>query len=167
MYNQTDVERAITAILNHTIKPYLPYEFTCEGMLQRVNVLIEKQDFCSPAINWPPLSALQVVRAEAGTSCKQACRRAGTICEPTFFAYLNNATTLVNHNISCRTSEFSDSHIVFPAYNPTSEHCLFQLDPLLYSCVRSDQSLNRICPCRDYIKDQVALCNTCIVTNDG
>lgn len=25
------------------IEPYLPYEFTCEGMLQRVNILIEKQ----------------------------------------------------------------------------------------------------------------------------
>ncbi|CAJ1078832.1 alpha-1%2C6-mannosylglycoprotein 6-beta-N-acetylglucosaminyltransferase A-like [Xyrichtys novacula] len=43
MQNSTDVERALTAILNQTIKPYLPYEFTCEGMLQRVNVLIEKQ----------------------------------------------------------------------------------------------------------------------------
>lgn len=33
------------------IEPYIPYEFTCEGMLQRVNVLIEKQVggmfFCS------------------------------------------------------------------------------------------------------------------------
>lgn len=25
------------------IEPYLPYEFTCEGMLQRVNTLIENQ----------------------------------------------------------------------------------------------------------------------------
>lgn len=25
------------------IEPYIPYEFTCEGMLQRLNVLIEKQ----------------------------------------------------------------------------------------------------------------------------
>lgn len=25
------------------IEPYIPYEFTCEGMLQRVNVLVEKQ----------------------------------------------------------------------------------------------------------------------------
>lgn len=25
------------------IEPYIPYEFTCEGMLQRVNILIEKQ----------------------------------------------------------------------------------------------------------------------------
>lgn len=25
------------------IEPYIPYEFTCEGMLQRLNILIEKQ----------------------------------------------------------------------------------------------------------------------------
>lgn len=25
------------------IEPYLPYEFTCEGMLQRVNAFIENQ----------------------------------------------------------------------------------------------------------------------------
>lgn len=25
------------------IDPYLPYEFTCEGMLQRMNAFIEKQ----------------------------------------------------------------------------------------------------------------------------
>uniref|UniRef100_A0A147AI28 alpha-1,6-mannosyl-glycoprotein 6-beta-N-acetylglucosaminyltransferase n=1 Tax=Fundulus heteroclitus TaxID=8078 RepID=A0A147AI28_FUNHE len=162
MDNQTDVERAITAILNLTIKPYLPYEFTCEGMLQRLNALIEKQDFCSPTMSWPPLSALQVVRAEAGTSCKQACRQAGLICQPTFFAYLNNAHNLASHNIACQTSEFSDRQVVFPAYNSTSNHCLFQLDPLLYSCVRSDPSLCRVCPCRDYLKDQVALCKACI-----
>ncbi|XP_027878942.1 alpha-1,6-mannosylglycoprotein 6-beta-N-acetylglucosaminyltransferase A-like isoform X1 [Xiphophorus couchianus] len=162
MDNQTDVERTITAILNRTIKPYLPYEFTCEGMLQRVNVLIEKQDLCSPAMIWPPLSSLQVVKAEAGTSCKQACWRAGLICEPAFFPYLNNANNLASHNIACQTSEFSDGHLVFPAYDSTEEHCLFQSDSLLYSCVRSEQSLNRICPCRDYIKDQVALCKACL-----
>lgn len=77
MHNFTDVERALSAILNQSvsmnkwcqiylfpkehsgntesisvivvfaytfqIEPYLPYEFTCEGMLQRVNILIEKQ----------------------------------------------------------------------------------------------------------------------------
>uniref|UniRef100_A0A4W6G8U5 alpha-1,6-mannosyl-glycoprotein 6-beta-N-acetylglucosaminyltransferase n=1 Tax=Lates calcarifer TaxID=8187 RepID=A0A4W6G8U5_LATCA len=140
MHNKTDVERALTAILNQSIEPYLPYEFTCEGMLQRVNILIEKQDFCSSTGGWPLLSALQVVRAEDGTSCKQACQTAGLICEP----------------------EVSDRLVVLPAYNTTSKHCLFQSDPLLFSCVRSHKSLIRICPCRDYIKDQIALCRECI-----
>ncbi|XP_037542259.1 alpha-1,6-mannosylglycoprotein 6-beta-N-acetylglucosaminyltransferase A [Nematolebias whitei] len=162
MYNQTDVQRTITAILNHSIEPYLPYEFTCEGMLQRVNVLIEKQDLCSAAQSWPPLSVLQVVTAEAGVSCKRACQRAGLICEPAFFSHLNNAENLASHGIECQTSETSSDYIVLPAYNSGSKRCLFQSDHLLFSCVRSDPSLTRICPCRDYIKDQIALCKTCV-----
>ncbi|XP_068592783.1 alpha-1,6-mannosylglycoprotein 6-beta-N-acetylglucosaminyltransferase A-like [Cebidichthys violaceus] len=162
MHNSTDVERALTAILNQTIEPHLPYEFSCEGMLQRVNILIEKQDFCNKTGSWPPLSALQVVKAEAETSCKQACQQAGLICEPAFFPILNNAKNLAIHSVDCQTSELSDSRLVFPAYNSSSKHCVFQSDPLLFSCVRSDRSLIRICPCRDYIKEQIALCKACI-----
>lgn len=70
MDNSTDVERVVKSIINQTvsmflksstesqdstgslhspsvspfqIEPYVPYEFTCEGMLQRVNVLVERQ----------------------------------------------------------------------------------------------------------------------------
>ncbi|XP_040004991.1 alpha-1,6-mannosylglycoprotein 6-beta-N-acetylglucosaminyltransferase A-like [Xiphias gladius] len=162
MYNKTDVENALTAILKQNIEPYLPFELTCEGMLQRVNILIEKQDFCSSTGSWPPLSALQVLKAEAGTSCKQACQRVGLICEPAFFPYLNSSKNLANYSVDCQTSEVSDSHVVLPAYNHSRKHCLFQSDPLLFSCVRSTQSLIRICPCRDYIKDQIALCRACV-----
>ncbi|XP_074551428.1 alpha-1,6-mannosylglycoprotein 6-beta-N-acetylglucosaminyltransferase A-like [Halichoeres trimaculatus] len=164
MHNSSDVERVITAILNQSIEPYLPFEFTCEGMLQRVNVLLEKQEFCSRTKSWPPLSVLQVVQAEAGTSCKQACRDKGLICEPAFFPHLNSDTHLSDYNIRCQTSESSDSSLVFPAYTyqNSSKQCLFQSDPLLFSCVRSDQSLIRVCPCRDYIKDQTAICKKCV-----
>ncbi|XP_029385713.1 alpha-1,6-mannosylglycoprotein 6-beta-N-acetylglucosaminyltransferase A-like isoform X2 [Echeneis naucrates] len=162
MFNKTDVERALTAILNQNIEPYLPYEFSCEGMLQRVSVLIEKQDFCSNTVSWPPMSALQVVQAEPGTSCKQACHRRGLICEPAFFSHLNNTRNLLNYSVDCQTSEVSNSSLVLPAFNHTTRHCVLQSDPLLFSCVRSSQSLTRICPCRDYIKDQIALCKTCI-----
>ncbi|XP_035813863.2 alpha-1,6-mannosylglycoprotein 6-beta-N-acetylglucosaminyltransferase A-like isoform X3 [Amphiprion ocellaris] len=162
IHNETEVERALTAILNQTIEPYLPYEFSCEGMLQRVNTLVEKQDLCSSTRSWPPLSALQVVKAEAGTSCKKACQRMGLICEPAFFPNLNSVKNLAKYSVDCQTSEFSDGHLVYPAYLNSSKHCVFQSDPLLFSCVRSDQSLIRICPCRDYIKDQIALCKACI-----
>ncbi|XP_036966646.1 alpha-1,6-mannosylglycoprotein 6-beta-N-acetylglucosaminyltransferase A-like isoform X2 [Acanthopagrus latus] len=161
MQNSTDVERALSVILNQTIEPYLPYEFTCEGMLQRVNTLTEKQDFCNNTETWPPLSALQVVKAEVNTSCKQACQEKGLICEPAFFPHLNSVDNLANYSVYCRSSELSDSRLVFPAYS-SSEHCVFQSDPLLFSCVRSEESLIRICPCRDYIKDQIALCKACI-----
>lgn len=66
-----------------------------------------------------------------------------------------------SYSVGCQTSELSDSRLVFPAYN-SSEHCVFQSDPLLFSCVRSEESLIRICPCRDYIKDQIALCKACV-----
>ncbi|XP_068186395.1 alpha-1,6-mannosylglycoprotein 6-beta-N-acetylglucosaminyltransferase A-like [Antennarius striatus] len=162
MHNLTDVERALTAILNQTIEPYIPYEFTCEGMLQRVNILIEKQDFCYNMGGWPPLRALQVVKAEINTSCKQACQNKGLICEPTFFPHLNNARQFASYGVRCETSELSNLYLVPPAYNKKNNHCLFQSDALLFSCVRSHESFARICPCRDYIKDQIALCKACV-----
>ncbi|RXN12469.1 Alpha-1,6-mannosylglyco 6-beta-N-acetylglucosaminyltransferase A-like protein [Labeo rohita] len=78
-----EVENAIKAILSQKIEPYLPYEFTCEGMLQRVNAFIENQ------VMWPPLSAMQVKFAPAGKSCKQVCQEEQLICEPSFFQHLN------------------------------------------------------------------------------
>ncbi|MED6275755.1 hypothetical protein CHARACLAT_029683, partial [Characodon lateralis] len=30
------------------VEPYLPYEYTCEGMLERVHAYIQNQDFCVP-----------------------------------------------------------------------------------------------------------------------
>ncbi|XP_045898510.1 alpha-1,6-mannosylglycoprotein 6-beta-N-acetylglucosaminyltransferase B-like [Micropterus dolomieu] len=30
------------------VEPYLPYEYTCEGMLERVHSYIQHQDFCAP-----------------------------------------------------------------------------------------------------------------------
>ncbi|KAM9346889.1 alpha-1,6-mannosylglycoprotein 6-beta-N-acetylglucosaminyltransferase A-like [Symphorus nematophorus] len=160
--NSTDVERALNTIFNQSIEPYLPYEFSCEGMLQRVNVLIENQDFCHSTSSWPPRSALQVVKAEVNTSCKKACQAQGLICEPAFFPHLNSAENLASYGVDCQTSELSDSDLVFPAYSSSFKHCVFQSDPLLFSCVRSHQTLTRVCPCRDYIKDQIALCKACV-----
>ncbi|KAM4608651.1 alpha-1,6-mannosylglycoprotein 6-beta-N-acetylglucosaminyltransferase A-like [Polymixia lowei] len=164
MDNPADVQRAISAILKQTIEPYLPYEFTCEGMLQRVNTFIEKQDFCHGPVNWPPLSALQVVMAKTSTSCKQECQEAGLICEPAFFPHLNSAEDLAKYGVHCLSSNTYDGYLTLPAYNNRTNHCLFQSDPLLFSCVRSDPDLSliRICPCRDYIKDQIALCKACV-----
>ncbi|XP_068602656.1 alpha-1,6-mannosylglycoprotein 6-beta-N-acetylglucosaminyltransferase A-like [Brachionichthys hirsutus] len=162
IHNLTEVERALTAILTQTIEPYVPYEFTSEGMLQRVNILIEKQDFCHNTRSWPPLRALQVVKAEINTSCKQACQNKGLICEPAFFSHLNNARQVASYGVKCETSELSAHYLVLPAYSVKDQHCLFQSDALLFSCVRSHESLTRICPCRDYIKEQIALCKACV-----
>lgn len=56
--------------------------------------LFSSQDFCSNTTSWPPLSALQVVRADVTSSCKTACQKQGLICEPAFFPHLNSAQSL-------------------------------------------------------------------------
>uniref|UniRef100_UPI004038F13A alpha-1,6-mannosylglycoprotein 6-beta-N-acetylglucosaminyltransferase A-like n=1 Tax=Callospermophilus lateralis TaxID=76772 RepID=UPI004038F13A len=97
--NQEEVEDAVKAILNQKIEPYMPYEFTCEGMLQRINAFIEKQDFCHGQVMWPPLSALQVKLAEPGQSCKQVCQENQLICEPSFFKHLNKDKDLLKYEM--------------------------------------------------------------------
>ncbi|KAJ8253273.1 hypothetical protein GJAV_G00210990 [Gymnothorax javanicus] len=159
--NAAEVDRAVRSILSQKIEPYLPYEFTCEGMLQRVNAFIENQDFCHGQVMWPPLSALQVKVAEPGRSCKQVCQEAHLICEPSFFQHLNKDKALARFGIECRTVE-SASDTVVPAFSKTRGHCVFQSDLLLFSCAGAHQSLKRVCPCRDYMKGQVALCKGCL-----
>uniref|UniRef100_A0A671SC30 alpha-1,6-mannosyl-glycoprotein 6-beta-N-acetylglucosaminyltransferase n=1 Tax=Sinocyclocheilus anshuiensis TaxID=1608454 RepID=A0A671SC30_9TELE len=156
-----EVENAIKAILSQKIEPYLPYEFTCEGMLQRVNAFIKNQDFCHGQVMWPPLSAMQVKLAPAGKSCKQVCQEQQLICEPSFFQHLNKDKDLFRYGVECKTVE-STSDIVVPAFSESVRHCVFQSDLLLFSCAGAHQSLTRICPCRDYMKGQVALCKDCL-----
>ncbi|KAG7467320.1 hypothetical protein MATL_G00152110 [Megalops atlanticus] len=159
--NAAEVDRAVRSILSQKIEPYLPYEFTCEGMLQRVNAFIENQDFCHGQVMWPPLSALQVKLAEPGKSCKQVCQEAQLICEPSFFQHLNKDKDLARFGVECQTAE-SSSDTVVPAYSEARKHCIFQSDLLLFSCAGAHPSLKRVCPCRDYMKGQVALCKDCL-----
>ncbi|XP_023677419.1 alpha-1,6-mannosylglycoprotein 6-beta-N-acetylglucosaminyltransferase A [Paramormyrops kingsleyae] len=156
-----EVEQAIRSILSQKIEPYLPYEFTCEGMLQRVNAFIENQDFCHGQVMWPPLSALQVRLARPGKSCKQVCQEEQLICEPSFFQHLNKDQALARFGVDCQTAESSSDTLV-PAYSESRKHCIFQADLLLFSCAGAHPSLKRICPCRDYRKGQVALCHDCL-----
>ncbi|XP_064827067.1 alpha-1,6-mannosylglycoprotein 6-beta-N-acetylglucosaminyltransferase A-like isoform X1 [Oncorhynchus masou masou] len=159
--NPAEVERAIRSILSQKIEPYLPYEFTCEGMLQRVNAFIENQDFCHGQVMWPPLSALQVKLAEPGCSCKKVCQEEQLICEPSFFQHLNKDKDLARFGMDCQTVESSGDTVV-PAYSDARHHCVFQSDLLLFSCTGAHPSLKRVCPCRDYMKGQVALCKGCL-----
>ncbi|CAH7195269.1 Mgat5 [Phodopus roborovskii] len=143
------------------IEPYMPYEFTCEGLLQRINAFIEKQDFCHGQVMWPPLSALQVKLAEPGQSCKQVCQESQLICEPSFFQHLNKEKDLLKYKVTCQSSELYKD-ILVPSFYPKSKHCVFQGDLLLFSCAGAHPTHQRICPCRDFIKGQVALCKDCL-----
>ncbi|MEE6489065.1 hypothetical protein FKM82_015473 [Ascaphus truei] len=156
-----EVEKAVKAILNQKNEPYLPYEFTCEGMLQRVNAFIEKQDFCHGQVMWPPLGALQVKFAEPGKSCKQVCQENQLVCEPSYFQHLNKDKDLAKFGIQCQSTEMAND-IVVPSINEKGKHCILQGDLLLFSCAGSHSNHKRICPCRDYMKGQVALCKDCL-----
>ncbi|XP_040291758.1 alpha-1,6-mannosylglycoprotein 6-beta-N-acetylglucosaminyltransferase B [Bufo bufo] len=61
-YNDTkEFEAAIKVIMRSKIEPYLPYEFTSEGMLQRLHAYIQHQEFCSPPLPFPiPINTSQV-----------------------------------------------------------------------------------------------------------
>lgn len=67
----------------------------------------------------------------------------------------------VRFGVDCQTVESSTDTVV-PAYSDTHRHCIFQSDLLLFSCAGAHQSLRRVCPCRDYMKGQVALCKDCL-----
>uniref|UniRef100_H3ANT0 alpha-1,6-mannosyl-glycoprotein 6-beta-N-acetylglucosaminyltransferase n=1 Tax=Latimeria chalumnae TaxID=7897 RepID=H3ANT0_LATCH len=49
--NSLEFETAVKTILKTKVKPYIPYEYTCEGMLERVHAYIQHQDFCIPALS--------------------------------------------------------------------------------------------------------------------
>ncbi len=56
---------------------YLPYEFTYEGMLERVIVYLENQDFCTTYHHWPPNDTISIKISNEDESCKDACYREG------------------------------------------------------------------------------------------
>lgn len=65
------------------------------------------------------------------------------------------------YNIQCHTAE-SANDILVPSFDEKRKHCVFQGDLLLFSCAGSHLNHKRICPCRDYLKGQVALCKDCL-----
>ncbi|NXX31298.1 MGT5B acetylglucosaminyltransferase, partial [Nicator chloris] len=93
--NSEEFEAAIKTIMRTQVDPYLPYEYTCEGMLERIHAYIQHQvgeNPCPPwgtISAWPPVASLQVWVSEPQHTCTETCRRHGLVCEPTFFRFLN------------------------------------------------------------------------------
>uniref|UniRef100_A0A672F3Y6 alpha-1,6-mannosyl-glycoprotein 6-beta-N-acetylglucosaminyltransferase n=1 Tax=Salarias fasciatus TaxID=181472 RepID=A0A672F3Y6_SALFA len=121
-----------------TVEPFLPYEYTCEGMLERVHAYIQNQ---------------VSVQTTAGGSCVDACQSAGLICEPALYRFINIK--------ECEGVESEINHL-FPAFSAKHAECGLQQDPLLFSCAGSSVKYRRLCPCRDYRVGQVALCRDCL-----
>ncbi|XP_055006293.1 alpha-1,6-mannosylglycoprotein 6-beta-N-acetylglucosaminyltransferase B-like [Boleophthalmus pectinirostris] len=159
--NRTEIQQAVKGILRTEVQPFTPREFTCEGMLERLQAYITHQNFCSKSLpTWPPRSVLRVLLSPLGASCADVCRHSSLTCEPALFYYLNSAAAFTSLELNCSSVEAEVSHL-FPAYSPWGQQCHLQVEPLLFSCAGSDPSFRRLCPCREYTPGQVALCPGC------
>lgn len=157
---------------------YIPREFSAKGMLERLSVQVEKQQFCLKVpyassrdeklrqLWWPPLRALRVLAApEPGPySCNDVCDGAGLICEPSFFPVLNRkeAFEVPAVGFSCETVKYPiSSELDYPAYDRSSKTCYLQTNDIRFSCAGNYMGMQRLCPCRDFVKGQIALCKDC------
>ena len=60
------------------LEPYIPYEFTTEGYLERLSVYVQNQDFCHcSGRRWPPISAMITHLGAPGQSCTEVCQQKG------------------------------------------------------------------------------------------
>ena len=135
---------------------------SCKQACQRKGMLLSFSATC-----------LQVTR------CVVKCRdllytdvlhTSGRICEPVHFPRLNTAEALENYiqkaditpNKKICLEVVKNPDIYYPAYEPASLKCILQDQSMLYSCVGNSDQLRRICPCRDFIPGQTALCSSCL-----
>ncbi|KAK6725501.1 hypothetical protein RB195_004059 [Necator americanus] len=138
---------AITTALKEKPKPFVPEEFTPEGMLVRVNMLVVR-DLCSKKSVWPPATSLQPVLGAPELSCEKGCESAGLVCEPSFFPLVNSASVL-ERLVGCTEDRLENSTAPFAPYG-----CSLQSSSLMFSCASrppSGSAIKRICPCRDYL----------------
>ncbi|XP_074645665.1 alpha-1,6-mannosylglycoprotein 6-beta-N-acetylglucosaminyltransferase A-like [Tubulanus polymorphus] len=161
--NAAEVRKAVEKALQCSKgESFLPYEFTEEGMLQRINSFINNQNFCdSNSPLWPPQRDVNIYLAIEGVSCKDTCSAKGLICEPTHFKRINSAAYLAQLGIHCQRKNRMEG-LIYPAIDRRSQMCTFQSQELLFSCVGSTENYARICPCRNYMKGQTALCHRCL-----
>ena len=85
---------------------------------------------------------------------------ADLICEPSHFLETNAHTVLISHGASCAANK-TLTDIFYPALDTKTNDCILQQEELLFSCVGKQDNLRRLCPCRNYIKGQIALCVGC------
>nr|XP_039272953.1 alpha-1,6-mannosylglycoprotein 6-beta-N-acetylglucosaminyltransferase A-like [Styela clava] len=126
---------------------------------------------------WPPKSSLRIKMSSDGESCASVCSRYNLTCERAFFPLINNDVQLNSIKQKCtvfetlpgylqndkrRTPIFANEVCHAPSYDSSTGICFIQSDPLLFSCAcEQNKSVMRLCPCRTYAHEQVALCNGC------
>ncbi|KAK7939687.1 hypothetical protein WMY93_003013 [Mugilogobius chulae] len=179
--NWTTFNETIREIMELNVEPYVPHEYTCEGMLERVHAYIHNQDFCSPQkpfpsdadsrSSWPGDPPAPFVCCPTPALCRGRClahlrSRPGPahgsqgpgigykplLCEDVPAGRLK---------FPCEGVETEMNHLL-PAFLVEHKECYLQQDPLLFSCAGSSPKHRRLCPCRDYRRGQVALCADCL-----
>ncbi|KAK3735088.1 hypothetical protein QZH41_011256 [Actinostola sp. cb2023] len=160
--NNNDVDAVMQKIMvSEPVQPYLPFEFTHQGMLERLHEFIQRQDVCE-GIHWPPANVVKPVRGQTTKSCKETCHENGMVCEPQLFREVNTVEQLTRAGYPCNITRSEEMpSLIAPGYRIEPPVCLIQAQSLLYSCTASSPSTKRLCPCREFKIGQVALCKTC------
>jgi len=153
VFNQEQLRNAFKKAMSYKVQAYLPIEFSFEGMLERVDVLLTKHNFCAMHPTYPPWMSSKIIIAKGGESCQDACQEHGLICERSFFRRLNVEHTVANFT-ECRRPV---PNVAAP-YAPGK--CVLQKDTSLFSCAsHASSDIYRICPCRTFKKGQIVLCD--------
>ncbi|MEQ2236781.1 hypothetical protein ILYODFUR_016234 [Ilyodon furcidens] len=63
--------------------------------------------------------------------------------------------------VQCEVVDSEINHIL-PAFSVMRQECSLQREPLLFSCAGHSPKYRRLCPCRDFLRGQVALCRDCL-----
>lgn len=162
------VEEALKDMDDKVSEPYLPYEFTFQGMMERLYMFTKHHDFCSSRlgdqsnVTWPPMSARMVFKGEKDEACDEVCSKHDLVCEPAFFPSLNDVSLLGHCDSSLGSASIIAPAVKVDTKNPGRKECISQTNALLYSCTAKSPSAERLCPCRSYVRGQTALCKGCL-----
>uniref|UniRef100_A0A0V0J159 alpha-1,6-mannosyl-glycoprotein 6-beta-N-acetylglucosaminyltransferase n=1 Tax=Schistocephalus solidus TaxID=70667 RepID=A0A0V0J159_SCHSO len=128
-----------------------------------------------PAARWPPIhSSLTILLGKPGASCSATCHAHRShsnassrfICCSEHFKTFNDHVSLRRLNLPCRRI-FMRSHLAVPALSTSGQACYLQANDLLFDCEAPGElsvnlTVRRICPCRDALPGQWALCRNCL-----
>ena len=178
-HSRSDIDDVMQRTSSLNFRPFVPHEFSTTGFLERLNFYIELQNFSSEkASSWPSEHLLRTRVGDADESCVDACKRQHLTCEPSFFHFINNKdsftrldedlliifTVHAHHfcyifsmNISC-SSTTTDFDLFHPSFIISSRaSCVIASDSSMFSCASSQENVRRLCPCRHFRQEQIAL----------
>ncbi|MBZ3882704.1 Alpha-1,6-mannosylglycoprotein 6-beta-N-acetylglucosaminyltransferase B [Sciurus carolinensis] len=112
---------------------------------------------------WPPPHLLWAWLAATRRACIDTCLHHGLVCEPSFFPFLNSQEAFLQLQLPCDITK-REMHHLYPALAQPGQECYLQKqkESLLSSCAGSSTKYQRLCPCCDFLKGQVALCQGCL-----